>query len=178
MASKYIPNYSKYSLYGLVDVYRRIDRQRNPENVKLIEEQIRIKMNLPGSTDLNDEGIQKQFDEIISENNPVSVKKRENEETSDTIKMVEYACIIAGIVIMVIALRFETLNEKFGLLGFGLMGMGLAAELLQSIFTNEISLKGSTFTKSEQPFMFGCSQFMIAVLIIIIFLAILRNMFR
>lgn len=178
MTSKYIPDYAKYSLYGLVDVYRRIDRQRNPENVKLIEEQIRIKMNLPASCDLNDEGIQNQFDEIISENNPVSVKKRENEETADTIKMVELACIIFGFIIIAIALRMENINEKFGLLGIALMGVGFGAELLQSIFTNEISLKESTFTKSEQPFMFGCSQFMIAVLLIIIFLAILRNMFR
>lgn len=177
MTSKYIPNYEKYSLYELVDVYRRIDRQRNPENVMLIEEQIRIKMNLPASSDLSDKGIQNQFDEIISENNPISRKKRENEEIVGYIKTVEYACIIAGIIIMVIALSKKNLNENITWLGFGLMGMGLAAELLQSIFTEEISLKGSTFTKSDQPFMFGCAQFMIVGLIVLIFLAFLRYMF-
>jgi len=73
--SDFIPDYSRYSIPQLVDVYRRIEKEKYPQKVQIIKQEIITKLNLNDATDFNTEEIEKLFDRILLEGYPLKTKQ-------------------------------------------------------------------------------------------------------
>jgi len=73
--SDFIPDYSRYSIPQLVDVYRRIEKEKYPQKVQVIKQEIITKLNLNDATDFNTEEIEKLFDRILLEGYPLKTKQ-------------------------------------------------------------------------------------------------------
>ena len=68
-------DYSKYSNFQLVDVYRRIDKKNNVANYAKLVSQIRHNLNIEASRELNDPEIKKIFDQILYDEDPKNYNK-------------------------------------------------------------------------------------------------------
>jgi hypothetical protein len=68
-------DYSKYSNYELVELYYRIDKKRNADNIILLERQIRENLQIPHSKNLNDPDIQQIFKNILYDDDPKNYNK-------------------------------------------------------------------------------------------------------
>ncbi len=77
--SDFIPDYSRYSISQLVDVYRRIEKEKYPQKVQIIKKEIITKLNLNEDIDFDTEEIKKLFDRILLEGYPLKTKKNKIE---------------------------------------------------------------------------------------------------
>lgn len=161
--NKFIPDYSKYSTYQLVDVFTRIDKRRYPENVKLLSEQIHIKLNIDQIVDLESKVIQKKFKKILKEQDPQILEEKENFAFGK--KLSTFNIILFLISLAFYYLYRETHNSILMRIFLGIMTLGFVFEITQSFFTNEINLR-VTINKRDKPITFRIAQFMFAILAI------------
>jgi hypothetical protein len=170
--SDFIPDYSKYSVRQLVDVYQRIERDKYPEKVKSITDQLYSKLNLDRSTDINSYEIQNLFKRVLEEGYPFKSSKTKNLALGKKIDNAAWIFFLVAIVFLLLDKQFNIPN--FGLLGIVFFIYFLSANVLQSYFTGVIHIKIISIKESEKPTQFAIFQAMFFFMALIGFFGIIR----
>jgi hypothetical protein len=170
--SDFIPDYSKYSVRQLVDVYQRIERDKYPQKVQIIKEHLYSKLSIDSSTDINSYEIQNLFKRILEEDYPFKSPKTKN---LDLGKKIDNAAWI----FFVVAIVFFLLDKQFNIPNLGLLGIlffifFVTANVVQSYFTGVIHIKIISIKESEKPTQFAIFQAMFFFMALIGFFAIIR----
>ncbi len=171
---KYIPDYSKYDLFNLVDVYTRIDHKKNLEEIKLVEQQLRYKLNIDPLINLSDQKIQELFTEILINNKPLSKQEKENKEISSGLVKIQLSVLFVSLLLLLLE-KFGYENEIFINLGIGLMSIVFLIEFINSFYTNEINLGASSIMLKRTPILFRFFQFFAILLFAICFTLLIKN---
>ena len=172
---KSIPDYSKYSIYNLVDVYTRIDRKTNTDEIKVIEEQIRYRLNIDPLVDLSEARIQKQFLEILNNEKPLVGQSKEDYEISRILSRLQLVVLFIAVVLMVIYFSGYK-NEIIINLGLGFMLFVFLTEFINSFYSDQINIGASSIEYNKSPILFRIFQFLTISLTIIGFTALLVNL--
>jgi hypothetical protein len=170
--SDFIPDYSRYSVRQLVDVYQRIEKEKYPNKVKIIKEQIHTKLNLDKSIDIDSVEFQKLFESILSEGFPLKAPKIKNVALGEKIDKVGWIFLGLSIIFFVTDTQFK--NSNLGILGMLFFTLFITANAIQSYFTGVIHIKVISIKECEKPTQFAIFQAMYFFLALLCLLAIIR----
>jgi hypothetical protein len=154
--SDIIPDYSKYSIPELVDVYQRIQKEKYPEKVNELRKQICSKLNLENSIDLNSLEIQELFERIDKEGYPFKASKIKNEALGKTINKLGW--IFIGLAFLFLILDRLNNNSVLTLWGISFFILFMVSNVIQSYFTGEINIQIFAIKESENPTLFTIFQ--------------------
>lgn len=161
-------DYSKYSNYELVELYYRIDRDRDKDDVIKFENQIRQRFSIDSSQDLKNPKIQKIFKQILYDEDPKNFEKYiTNDFYKASSKQLEYLSIV---VIMVLILTYySNLIPLYTVTFFGSM-LGYI-HFIYSIRNKAMILSGITLIEKREPnkFLFGQTLILITSTVLMVF---------
>lgn len=170
--SDFIPDYSKYSLPQLIDVYKRIENEKYPEKVKIIKDEIILKLNLGRDIDFDSYETQRLFDKILAEGYPFKPKKIKNVALGKKIDSVGWIILYISILLFIINEKYKSeYVSSFAMLGTSLF---LAANVIQSYYTEIIHIKFISIKKSDSPGNFLSFQIMFSIISIAILFVIVK----
>jgi|GEM_PF-2602629 hypothetical protein len=190
----FIPDYSRYSIPQLVDVYRRIEKEKYPQKVQIIKNEIITKLNLNDDTDFDNEEIEKLFDRILIEGYPFKTKKIKMEAKEkkynwiwpkivdvDSAKKAAnqgmYASIfIAGTTLLLLVLSTQGFNPM-NLDSYALIDIMIFVIIAWRIYamSKTAAILGLAFYILEQIFLFNDFGFRMSAIKVIIVIAFINS---
>ncbi|MFA6980903.1 MAG: hypothetical protein WC209_16385 [Ignavibacteriaceae bacterium] len=101
MGDEFIPDYERYTIAELVDVFNRIDKINNPKRAKAIEEQLRAKLKIDPMMSFNDETVKQKLNGYLEN---YTVIKSEKPAYEKKIRRGWIAGVILGILSLLITI--------------------------------------------------------------------------
>ncbi|MBU0561235.1 MAG: hypothetical protein KJ799_04935 [Bacteroidetes bacterium] len=173
---EHIPDYKNYDIYALVDLHRRIDHKVNKHKINLIEEQIRIKLNIDPLTDLSNPIIQKKFDKMLLNDKPIIGPEKQELESLNVLTFVQMAMVLFMFIILIAFLNGKDSNI-LTVLGILFGSIIFLIEIYKGFAFDEIFslLFGKTLTKRDNPIAIGIQQIAYFLLMAIIIIGLISN---
>ncbi len=163
MGKKYIPDYSKYSAYQLVDIYFRIDREMNPENFALIKKEIKSKLGLPDNADLDTPAIQNKLNKILE-------MGEANKQNGNKRYWLDSIPLYLSFLILILLALFSVSS---GIILALMVATYTISALMISFLTDRICFERFTISKEDKPYLFEILQISYALVSIIFIFFIL-----
>jgi len=151
-------DYSKYSNYELVELYYRIDRKRNADNIIHLEKQIKQNLNIKSSKKLSDPEVQEIFKRILYEEDPKNYDKFINTSFyKSSNKQIEYLSYFS-IIVFILSYFFNLVPLHIPILFISVVGY---ISFIYSIRNKAMIFRGITLIEEREPYKFMFYQMII-----------------
>ena len=173
---EYIPDYKSYDIYNLVEIYRRIDHKTNQRKIKLIEEQIRIKLNIDSMTELNNPNVQKQFDKILLYDKPIVGQEKQDSEGLKILRIIQISMLVFGFILQISVHLGKDNNLLIGL-SFMFLCIFFLIAIYEGFKYDEVYsfLLIKNINRKDNPVAIAIQQIIFFFIVILIIAGIIRN---